>query len=320
MIAAEASFGVPEATSKGFVLPHASFTFDGIRELIETPVLRADPNPTFDQKGLKKVSGQITCAVSADMFGVLAFLFLGDYGSPSGTGPYEHVFKVDTSVLDSVLVQVSDMELDKHDIFLGCFISGISFGTITKGSSELLMITLDFYCSGEYTLNGATDEDATPTTYVDAHHTMPEVVLNVDSGDTALISEVNYAMTRTITGLSVLDGTLFDLDAEQQKYAYDYTVKGWRDSGDTILGYDDDAEHIFILTSPRPASATESIEIKHSECFVFNSEGGGGVQGEGPVMATVRVRPFYANHGDESSIVITVDSDIANYATIIQTA
>jgi hypothetical protein len=319
MIAAEASFGVPEATSKGFVLRHATFTFDGLQELIETPILRADPNPYFDARGLKKVSGQITAAVSADEFGVLAFLFLGAY-SKSGSGPYEHVFKVDTSVLDSVLVQVSDMELDKHDLFLGCYISGLSYGTVTKGSSEMLMVTIDFYCSGAYTLNTGDDEDATPTTYTDLLHTMPEVVLDVDSSPTALIQEMTYSMTRTISGNSVLDGSLFDTDAELQKYAYDFTIKGWRDSGDTIFGYDDAAEHIFLITSPRPGAATRSIEIKHSEAFVFNSEGGGGVQGEGPVMATVRVRPFYVDHADASSIVLTIDNDVADYPAIIQTA
>jgi hypothetical protein len=319
MIAAEASFGVPEATSKGFVLRHATFTFDGIQELIETPILRADPNPYFDARGMKKVSGQITAAVSADEFGVLAFLFLGDY-AVSGTGPYEHLYKVDTSVLDSVLVQVSDMELDKHDLFLGCYISGLSYGTVTKGSSEMLMVTIDFYCSGAYALNSGDDEDATPVTYTDLLHTMPELVVNVDAGDTAIISEISYAMTRTISGNGVLDGTLFDSDAEQQKYAFDFTIKGWRDSGDTILGYDDAAEHIFLITSPRPGAADRSVEIKHSEAFVFNSEGGGGVQGEGPVMATARVRPFYVNHGDESSIVVTIDSDVADYTAAIQTA
>ncbi|RLE25611.1 MAG: hypothetical protein DRJ50_02575, partial [Actinobacteria bacterium] len=108
-------------------------------------------------------------------------------------------------------------------------------------------------------------------------------------------------------------------DAELQKYAYDFTIKGWRDSGDTILGYDDDAEHVFLITSPRPGVATRSLEIKHSEAYVFNSEGGGGVDGEGPVMATARVRPFYVDHADTSSVVCTLDSDVADYAAIIQT-
>ena len=318
MIAAEASFGTPEATSKGFVLRHATFSFDGIRELIESPFLRSDPNPTADARGMQKVTGQIKCAVSADEIGVPLFLFLGDY-SVSGAGPYEHVFKIDTSVLNSCIVQCSDMELDKHDTFRGLYISGISLGSIVKGQSDMLMITIDFYCSGDYTLNSATNIDSTPVSYTDLVHTMPEVVVNVDGSTTAVIREINHAMTRTITGNGVLDGTLFDSDAELQKYNYDFTIKGWRDSADTVLGYDDGAEHIFIITSARPGAATRSLEIKHSEAYVFNSEGGAGVDGEGPVMATARVRPFYEDHADASSIVVTLDSDVASYLTAITT-
>ena len=44
---------------------------------------------------------------------------------------------------------------------------------------------------------------------------------------------------------------------------------------------------------------------------------GGGVQGDGPVMAVARVRPHYVNVGAASSLVVTVNSDVADYDAVV---
>ena len=317
MIGAEASFNTMEATPIGHLLRKASFTFDGINELIENPELRGDPNPVPDSTGMQRVTAQLTCPVSADQAGLIYYFFFGSY-AVSGVGPYEHLFKIDSSNPDSVFIEVGDAELTKFDLFNGLYVSSISFGTITKGSSAMLMMTIDFFASGLYALNAGASEDAAPTAlYTDLLHTMPAAQVDMDSTTTAIISEITHTMSRTIEGNGVLDGTLYHSDADLQKYAFDCTIKGWRDSADTILGYDDDAEHVVEIISERPGAATRSVEIKHSEAYIFNSEGGGGVQGDGPVMATARVRPFYQDHADLGSIVVTVNSDVVSYSALV---
>jgi hypothetical protein len=116
----------------------------------------------------------------------------------------------------------------------------------------------------------------------------------------------------------VLDTNLYHSDQDQQKYRYDITIRGWRDSADTILGYDDAAEHTYEIVSGQPgAPATRNISIKHSECYIFNSEGSGGVRDDGPVFSVARVAPFYADHADGSSIVVTVNGDVADYSAAV---
>ena len=314
MIGKESSFNTSGAV--GHILRKASFTFDGITELIESPELRSDPNPAPDATGMQRVTAQLVVPVSADEMGLIMYFFLQDY-SVTGSGPYAHVYEVSSTNPDSVFIDVGDSELSKYDLFNGLFISGISFGTITKGQSSMLMATIDFFSSGKYTLNGGSPADAAPDTYTDLQHTMPLVSVEVDTVATTIISEITCSMSRAVEGNGVLDATLFHSDADLQRYGFDCTIKGWRDSADTIFGYDDAAEHQVEIISPRPGAATRSVEIDFPECYIFNSEGGGGVSGDGPVMATARVRPFYVNNTPASSVVVTVNSDVVDYSAAV---
>jgi hypothetical protein len=314
VIGKESAFNT--AGSIGHLLRKAQFTFDGIVELIENPELRADPNPAPDSTGMQRVTAQLQVPVSADEAGLIFYFFFDDY-TVSGVGPYEHLYEVDTTNPDSVWVDVGDSELSKYDLFNGLFISSISLGTITKGQSSMLMMTIDFFASGKYALNGGSPQDATPDAYTDLLHTMPLTTVEVDTVATTIISEISCTMSRTVEGNGVLDGTLFHSDADLQKYNYDCTIRGWRDSSDTIFGYDDAAEHQVEIISPRPGAATRSVEIDFPECYIFNSEGGGGVNADGPVMATARVRPFYVDNTPASSVVVTVNSDVADYSAAV---
>ena len=316
MIGAEASFNTMEGTPVGHILRKASFTFDGIVELIENPEMRSDPNPAPDSTGMQKVTAQLQVPVSADEAGLIFYFFLEGY-SVTGSGPYAHVFKVSSTNPLSVFVEVGDAELTKFDLFNGLYISSISLGTITKGQSSMMMMTIDFFASGKYALNAGSSEDAAPDTYTDLLHTMPLTTVEVDTVATTIINEISCTMSRNVEGNGVLDGTLFHSDADLQKYAYDCTIKGWRDSADTIFGYDDAAEHQVEIISPRPGAATRSVEVDFPEAYIFNSEGGGGVQGDGPVMAVARVRPHYVNVGAASSLVVTVNSDVADYDAVV---
>ncbi len=316
MIGAEASFNTMEGTPIGHLLRHGQFTFDGIVELIENPEFRSDPNPAPDETGMQKVTAQLQVPISADEAGLIFYFFLEGY-SVSGVGPYAHIYKISSTNPLSVFIEVGDSELTKFDLFNGLYISSISLGTITKGQSSMLMMTIDFFASGKYVLNAGSSEDGTPDTYSDRQHTMPLVTVEVDAAATAIINEISHTMSRTVEGNGVLDGTLFHSDADLQKYAFDCTIRGWRDSADTIFGYDDAAEHVVEIISPRPGGATRSVEIKHSEAKIYNSEGGGGAQGDGPIKATARVRPAYVDHADASSLVVTVNSDVADYSAVV---
>lgn len=322
VIGEEASYNTMAGTPVGHILRKATFTFDGVKELIENDELRSDGNPAPDLTGMQRVTARIEVPVTPEEMGLLFYWFLTDYTASGAAAPYDHEFLIDTSTAPaSLFVEVGDTALTKYDLFNGLYIQSISFGTINKGQSALLKATIEFNASGKYTLNGSSAADASPTVHTGKIHTMPLTYVDVDSTTTAVISEITCTMSRTIEGSGVLDGTLYHSDANLQKYAYDCTIRGWRDSADTIFGLDDDAEHVIEIISPQPGLGVSddlvSVEVKFPEAYVFNSEGGGGVQGDGPIFSTARVRPFYTDNADGSSVVVTVRCSIEDYDAVV---
>jgi hypothetical protein len=307
-----ATFNTMQDTPVGHVLRKASFTFDGLKDLIENDELRSTPNTPQDATGRQNVTAQLVMPMTTDELGLLCYYFFGSY-AVAGSGPYVHTYKISATQRRSLWIEVADIELTKYDLFNGLFIRSISIGTMTK-ASQLMKVTVDFWASGKYTLNGGSAQDASPTTYENPLHTMPEASVLVDDSTTALVSEISWTISREVYPYDVLDGTLFAADADQGDYSFDCVMKGWRDSGDTIFGYDDGAEHGVEILSPRSNAATYYVSIDHNETNIFQSEGSGGVSGDGPVMAAVRVRPFYSNHGDASAVVVEIAGEVADYS------
>jgi hypothetical protein len=120
---------------------------------------------------------------------------------------------------------------------------------------------------------------------------------------------------REIFPLRPLDGELFAAGAVLGKYSFDVMLTGWRNAADDLYGLDDDAEHTVELISSRPGVATHDISILFEEAYIYATEPSS-VDGDGPVEFGVHVSPFYANGASASSVVVTVNSDIADYAAV----
>jgi hypothetical protein len=138
----------------------------------------------------------------------------------------------------------------------------------------------------------------------------------VDTTATSLIQEITCRISRTITMSGVLDGNLYNTDVDHGKYSYDCTIHGWRDSADTIFGYDDSSQHSVEIISPRPGG-TYSITINFPESDIFQSEDSGQVSGDGPVFSTARVAPHYTDDASGSSLVVTIVGEVADYDAIV---
>jgi hypothetical protein len=311
VLAKETTFNT--AGTAGNNIPKASFSLPSPYELIENDELRSDPNPVFDEKGLQSGDGwSFDTMLTSDVFGYLSYLYFGDY-VVTGAGPYEHVFEVSATDPSSCSVEYGDTGLSKYDLYYGMYLS--SFGISATKSSEMMMATIGGVSSGKFDLNSATPLDASPDSYSDRRHVMPTCIVKIDGSATAYLTGVDLTMNREIFPLRPLDGNLYAAGAVLGKYSFDVTLQGWRNSADDLYGLDDDAEHTVEIISSRPGVATHDVSIMFEEAYIYATESAS-VSGDGPVEFGLRVSPFYANGTSASSVVVTVNSDIADYSAV----
>lgn len=295
-------------------IPKSSFTVPGPYEIITNDELRSDPNPVADSKGLQTGEGwSFDAMATADLVGLLAYFFFGDYAVTGAAAPYAHVFEIDSSALDSLTVEYGDTQtaVARYDQYNGILISELSF-SIQK-ASELIKIGVAGVGSGKFALNQSSAIDASPTLYTDRRHSMPACTLEIDGGAVAYLTGIDLTITREIFPLQPLDGNLYAGGATSGKYSVDCTLTGWRDQADSLYGLDDDAEHTLKLISPRPGDATRNFEIEFEEAYVFATESAS-LSDDGPAEFSVKVSPFLGNGASNSAIKMTVDSDVADYA------
>jgi hypothetical protein len=313
VIGKESAFNT--VATAGNQVPKASFSVPAPFELIENNELRADPNPVADEKGLQSGDGwSFDTMVTSDIFGLLCYFYFGDYSVTGSADPWEHVFEISASSdPSSVSVEVGDSGISKYDLYYGMYLNSI--GLSATKSSELLMTTIGGVSSGKYVLNGAAPFDATPDSYSDRRHVMPTCIVKVDGSATAYLTGVDLSINREVFPLRPLDGNLYASGAVLGKYNFDCTLTGWRDAADNLYGLDDNAEHTVEIISSRPGSATHDISILFEEAYIYATESSS-VSGDGPVEFGVNVSPFYANGASASSVVITVDSGVADYSAV----
>jgi len=310
------TFNTMPATPVGFIIRKSRFTFGNYNDLIADDELRADPNPAQQETGLNRVGASLVAPMTTEEFGMFCYLFLGGYSVTGAADPYAHEFVIDATEPLIVWLECGDLKTTKYDLAEGLVISSISLGTINK-SSNMMNVTIQFEASGKFTRNGAAPQDAAPTAYSVRKHTQAMHKILIDDTLTALITETSWTISRTITMLSVSDGTLYHTGFDYGDYSYDFTIQGFRAAADTIVGYDDGAEHGVEILSERPGSATHYVNIDHNETLIKNSETPGEISGDPPVPQKVRVLPTYINHADGSSILITVETEIADYVALM---
>ena len=304
------------ASPLGFVIRKGRFTFGNFDDIIADDELRADPNPAQQETGLNRVVAQLTAPMTTEEFGLFMYWFFGGYSVTGASDPYAHVYVIDSTEPTILWVECGDLETGKYDLAEGLVISSISFGTTTK-ASNMLNVTVNFEASGKFTRNAAAPEDAAPTSYDVRKHTQSQIEILVDNSTTALITETTYTISRVITMQGVQDGTLYMTGFDAGDYSYDFTISGWRDTADSIYGYDDGAEHGVEIKSERPGSATHYISMDHNEVLIKNSESPNETSSDGPKIQKVRVLPAYIDHADGSSVKATVETETADYDAIM---
>jgi len=314
VIGKEPSFNTADPTPVGHVLRKMSFTFDGIEERIQNDELRSDPNPAATIAGRQRVTATLQGPLTTDELGVLMTLFFGTYAVTGTSAPYVHEWKMSATEPSSCWVEVGYSEVVKYDLFNGLVPQSIDFGTLDKSSDGLVQVTVTFWASGKYALNGGTAQDASPDVYANGLHAMHTVTVKTDSATTTVISRTNLSLARTITGYGVLDGTAYDSEVDRGKFNPDCTITGWRDSADTLFGLCDGADHIYEMISARRDASDYTVSVEFPAAKFVNSEGSGQVS-DGPVLATVRVEPHY-DSTDETSCVVTIKSDVADFSAI----
>ena len=320
VIGKEPSYATADPTPVGHKLRVQSANgWDSLKQRIRSQVLTGNVNPTADDTGLQVVpTASLVMPVDTEEFAIMCYFFLGSYAVSGSAGSgYTHTFKThNTTLPPSAWIEIGDTTLDKFDMFYGCVPISLSFGRIVKNQASHLMATWTFSCSGFYERNNDDDEDSSPDTYSTAHHSMPKVAFKVDGAATALITEVNYTISRNVQLCHFLNGTLYADDVVYNRYDFDFTVAGYRDSSDTLKGYDDDAEHTFEIVSERPGDATRYVSIDHDECYALSTEQGGAISEQGPQMVRMRVAPFYDDVAAASSITVTIVNDTADISAI----
>jgi len=318
VIGLQNAFNTMPGTPKGFIIRKSRFTFGNYDDLIADDELRADPNPAQQETGLNRCGASLVMPMTTEEFGIFCYLFLGGYSVTGSADPYAHVYVIDDSEPFILWVECGDLKTGKYDLAEGLIVSSISVGTINK-SSNMLNVTIQFEASGKFTRNGAAAQDVAPSSYSVRKHTQAMHQILVDDVLTTLITETTWTISRTITMLSVSDGTLYHTDFDYGDYSYDFTISGFRAAADTIVGYDDGAEHGVAIKTERPGSATHYVLIDHNETLIKNSETPGEISGDPPVPQKVRVLPTYINHADGSSIKITIETEIADYVALLAT-
>jgi hypothetical protein len=313
-IGKESAFNTPATVMHD--IPKSAFTVPGLYELIKNDELRSDPNPVADAKGLQSGEGwSFTAMATADLFGLFAYFFFGDY-SVTGAGPYEHVFEIDTSKLDSLSAEYGDTQtvIARYDQYFGMYLSQI--GLSVQKASELIKVDLAGVSSGKFLTNQSSPLDASPDTYTDLRHAMPACTIEVDGGAVAYLTSIDLTISRAIYPTNPLDGNLYANGATQGKYMVDCKVMGWRDQADALYGLDDDAEHTFKFISPRPGDATRNFEIEFEECYAFATESFS-TSDDGPAEFGLVISPFYGDGASASAIICTVDSDVPDYSAAV---
>ena len=311
MLVKESAYNTPG--SVGNLVPISSVGVPGLQELITSDELTPDPNPPANSKGLKTGTGfTATCPVTADSIGLWMYYFFGDYTKSGASAPYTHTFEV-TGATDppSFTAEIGDIGLTKYDQYNGC--SPVSIGLSVTKTSDLFRANIGFTGSGKSTINTGTSLDTTPTTYADLRHVLPGILAKVDGTAAGYLTGVDLTITRQVDVLNPLSSNLYGAEQSYRKYAVDCTIRGWRDSGDTLVGLDNDAEHTFELISYRPGGTTRYLSIKFEEAYFLNTEAYT-IGDDGPGMYALRVSPFYGNGASASSIVISLLSDVADYA------
>jgi len=308
----ESPYNTPGST--GAIVPKASFTIPSSYERIQSDELVADPNPPQEAKGLYSGSGfQIVSPVTADSIGWLLYFFFGSYAKSGAAAPFEHTFKVAGTLPPTGTLEVGDTELTKYDQYNGLLPN--SFGLSISKTSDLLKATVGLAGSGLRVLNGAAPIDAAPDSFGDKRHVLPAVQLKVDTVLTSYLTGVDLTISRTFTPLLDLDGELYGSDFDLGDYAVDCVVRGWLDASNTLRDLDDDAEHVVEIISPRPGDATRYLSVKFPECHIFDVESYN-VGGDAPIEFSARIAPFYDDNADATSVLVTLENDIADYAAI----
>lgn len=295
------------------VLPKTSFSIPSPYELIQNDELRGDPNPVADEKGLQSGDGwSFECPMTSDSFGLLSYMFFGDY-SVSGGPIYSHVNEISSTDPSSWTIEYGDTGVGKYDVYYGLYLNSI--GLSATKSSELMMASVGGVSSGKYLLGQAAAIDGSADQYSDRRHVMPTAIVKIDGSATAYITGIDLTISREIFPLRPLDGNLFAAGAVLGKYSFDCKLTGWRNAADDLYGLDDDAEHTVEFVSSRPGSATHDVSVLFEEAYIYATESAS-VSGDGPVEFSVMVSPFYANGASASSVVVAVDSDIADYSAV----
>jgi hypothetical protein len=264
VIGEESAFNSGNATPVGYSIPKASCSIGWTEEFAASDELRDDPNPAIPIRGLWTVSGDLVQAVETDGVGRVAKYFLTKYTKTGTATPYTHEFKVSTTTPTSIWMELGDTVEGRYDRFLGCLPTGLRV-TATK-RAEVVKATWTIMGSGSKTLNTNASYDTSVDTYTALRHYLTDATLMIGDVTSALITDVDFTVQRTIEMPQVLDGNRYAASFAAGGYEVSGTITGLWDAADTLRGYvGSDSEVDLKLTFPRPGAPTKYVRFHFPE-------------------------------------------------------
>jgi len=267
VVGPEDAFNSGQTTPTGYSIPKASCTFGWTEEMAASDELKDDPNPSAPIRGLWTTTGDLVQAVETDALGRMAKYFLTSYTNTGTQAPYTHQFKIGTATPSSLWIEVGDTTEGKYDQFKGVFLSALKV-TATK-RAEVLKATWTLLGSGIKTLNSGTAYDTSPDSYTQLRHYLVDSVLKVNQTASAVVTDVDFTVTRTIEMPKVLDGNRYAASFAAGAYEVKGTITGLWDSADTLRGYvTGDTTVDLMLECPRPGAPTKLVKFWFPEAKV----------------------------------------------------
>ena len=293
LIGFETAFAV--AATAGFKMPINSINLRPSQTINTAATLQGNRNPVQPFRGNKDVNGTIVVPLDSR---AMWYWFYAMFGAPttSGSGPYEHVFKV-PSFQPSLTIeeQFTDLDTDAYVRYRGCKIG--SFSLDIGGDGELVA-TMNVV-GADYDI-ATSPFDAAPTTVI-------------------LDRVANFQAALTEGGLSFANATEFSVNLDMGLDTNQFVIGGGGVRGsipEGIVGisgqltsmFEDvslinkavnGAESELTLTITDNASSIVELEIQELEYAVNAPE----VPGPQGLVQALDFQGFYADGSEASAIV-----------------
>ena len=212
IIDTETTFGSVPAAPNAFVLPFVSESLRQSRTFVTSKTIHSNRNPSKPARGNVEVSGDINFELAPE-YGLLFKHIFGSV-STSGSGPYNHTFKIAELPVSMIVEKAyTNLASAKYFRYLGCRVNSFKLSARTEGAIDcsVSLMGKKEVISGESFDATETDLGHTPFDSMDAEiyennailATITEIDFTLENG----LDGSNYVIDRTGQRRSLPSGT-----------------------------------------------------------------------------------------------------------------